>query len=58
MDEELGAKWPSPVVIVGQQEGAQTRTLWFGTGVDLQISKPALGTTNAVFPGLRTVIRF
>jgi multiple antibiotic resistance protein len=26
LDEELGAKWPTPVLAVGQQEVAQTRT--------------------------------
>jgi porin len=33
-------------------------TPWFILGADLQIIKPALGTKNAVFPGLRAVIRF
>ena len=58
MEEELRAKWPSPVVALSQQEVAQTRTPKLGLGAELQIIKPAPGTKNAVFHGLRAVIRF
>ena len=33
-------------------------TPWFVLGADLQVVRPALATTNAIFPGLRGVIRF
>jgi len=58
MEEELRAKWPSPVVALSQQEVAQTRTPKLGLGAELQIIKSTLGTKNAVFPGLCAVIRF
>jgi len=33
-------------------------TPWFVLGADLQVVRPALATTNAIFPGLRGMIRF
>ena len=33
-------------------------TPWFTLGADLQMIKPGLASSTAVFPGLRAVIRF
>jgi porin len=53
----------APILAIRNEQGWEifynfAVTPWLVLGADLQIIKPGLGTKNAVFPGLRTVIRF
>jgi porin len=53
----------APILAIRNEQGWEifynfAVTPWLVLGADLQVIKPGLGTKNAVFPGLRTVIRF
>jgi porin len=53
----------APILTIRNEQGLEifynfAITRWFTMGADLQIIKPALGETTAVFPGLRAVMRF
>jgi porin len=53
----------APIQTIRNEQGLEifynfAVTRWFTLGVDLQVIRPALAEANAVFPGLRAVIRF
>jgi hypothetical protein len=53
----------APMLMMRYEQGLDvfysfSATPWFVLGADLQVIRPALATTTAVFPGLRAVINF
>ena len=52
-----------PILKIRNEQGMEifynaAVTPWLTIGADLQVIRPGLGKTTAVFPGVRTVIRF